>query len=211
MIAYLGNPQIKTDILAQLEAHRAADQLVKGQYWSGGKGCAIACTLHSSNHEEYETRFGIPQTLAHLEDRIFEGLPPAAAMEWPIRFMTAVNVGADLSMVWPLFAVWMLREEVLPHAGNRKDVADAITGVISLYERWTTGAPPTAAEFGDATYAAAYAAGRAAGRAADAADAAVRAADAAFWVRIADKLIELISAASAPHQLENDAKSMPAS
>lgn len=89
MLAYHNDPSIKTALLAQLEGHRLADQIVKGQYWQNGKGCAVGCTIHSGNHAEYETRFGIPQALARLEDMIFEGLPNDLAMVWPGRFTSA--------------------------------------------------------------------------------------------------------------------------
>jgi len=75
MLAYHNNPKIKQDILQQLQIHHDADEIIKGVYWENGKGCAVGCTLHSRNHQEYETRFGIPEVLAHLEDAIFEGLP----------------------------------------------------------------------------------------------------------------------------------------
>ena len=109
--AYHGDPAAKAAIIAQLEAHRAADQLVRGQYWESGKGCAVGCTLHSGNHAEYEPRFGIPVALAHLEDRIFEGLPNARAMLWPVEFMASIPVGADLSRVQWQFLHWLLTEE----------------------------------------------------------------------------------------------------
>src|ERR1700677_5366688 len=105
MIAYHGDPKIKADIIAQLGMHRRADQITKGRYWDGGKGCAVGCTIHSGNHAEYEPRFGIPSLLAGLEDCIFEGLPNDLAMEWPMRFMAAIPVGVDLDLVWPRFAL----------------------------------------------------------------------------------------------------------
>ena len=70
MIAYHGNAEIKAAILDQLRAHAAADEIVKGQYWEDGKGCAVGCAIHSDEHAEYESRFGIPQMLARLEDSI---------------------------------------------------------------------------------------------------------------------------------------------
>lgn len=108
--AYHNDPQIKADILAQLAAHREADQLVKGQYWRDGKGCAVGCTIHSNNHAEYETQFGIPQMLARLEDCIFDGLPNEQAMVWPERFMGAIVPGSDLSRVGWQFLHWLLTE-----------------------------------------------------------------------------------------------------
>ena len=82
MLAYNSDPNVKRAILRQLAAHREADEIVKGQYWENGKGCAVGCTLHSGEHVEYESRFGIPQMLARLEDAIFEGLPNEVSKEW---------------------------------------------------------------------------------------------------------------------------------
>lgn len=95
LIAYHGDPEVKAAILAQLKRHRAADEIVKGQYWCDGKGCAVGCTIYSGHHAEYEPRFGIPQMLACLEDQIFDGLPNHEAQDWPIAFMAAIEPGAD--------------------------------------------------------------------------------------------------------------------
>ena len=177
MLAYHNDPTVKTAIIVQLEAHRAADQLIKGQYWEDGKGCAVGCTVHSSNHKAYERRFGIPEVLARLEDRIFEGLPNDRAMEWPVRFMSAIKPGADLSMVWPKFALWLLTEEVKT---NRPQAAEAIARVADLYRAWVAGKKPAkakwhaAADAANAADAAAYAAYAAAANAAANAAAAAR-------------------------------------
>ena len=104
MLAFHSDPAIKDALLDQLAAHREADELIKGQYWEGGKGCAIGCSIHSGDHMEYERTFGIPVVLARLEDRMFEGLPNRLSRQWPERFSSAIRTGADLSMVWPRFA-----------------------------------------------------------------------------------------------------------
>jgi hypothetical protein len=112
MLAYHSNPTIKADILAQLERHRRADALVQGyEYWEDGKGCAVGCTLHSGNHMEYESRFGIPVMIARLEDCIFEGLPAEQARQWPERLMSAIEPGSDLSRVGWKFLHWLFTDE----------------------------------------------------------------------------------------------------
>ena len=110
-IAFKDTTITKPAILRQLRAHAAADQIVKGRYWQNGKGCAVGCTIHSSKHAEYESRFGIPQMLARLEDCIFEGLPNDKAKAWPVRFMSAVQPGTDLSCVGWKFLHWLLMDE----------------------------------------------------------------------------------------------------
>ena len=222
MIAYHGDPKQKTKILAQLRRHAKADQLVKGQYWEAGKGCAVGCTIYSGNHAEYEPRFGIPRELAHLEDRIFERLDNGDSQKWPIRFMSAIKPGADLSGVWPDFAVWLLTD---PAAGVlRFAKADrtrkSIQAVADLYTqrvwkgdaRWSTArtearaacltllAADAARSAAAAARSAADDAPSAAADAAYAADANAAAAAAAaarkrFWRTASDKLLTLLAAA----------------
>src|SRR3954466_7421798 len=109
MLAFHNTTVTKPEIIAQLEAHAKADTIVKGQYWEDGKGCAIGCALESirvirgyasidhSSHATAESETNIPQVVWRLADRIHEGLPNDTAKEWPLRFMQAVNPGADLS------------------------------------------------------------------------------------------------------------------
>ena len=171
MIAYHNDPAIKAKLLADLQAHADADRLVKGQYWENGKGCAVGCTLYSlgvdgaaSNHAEYETRLGIPQMLARLEDTIFEGLPNADAMQWPMRFSAAIAPGADLSRVGWKWLHWLLTDGL----ARVTDVAAtaAIKQCADVLLPLTRGelADHAAA---DAAHAAAHAAARAARAAAD--------------------------------------------
>lgn len=84
----------KDELIASLEAHRAADRFAQGRYWEEGRGCAVGCSLvdfgvKPSDHGQYEPLFGIPRILARLEDGIFEGLPIDRAKEWPLRFDAA--------------------------------------------------------------------------------------------------------------------------
>jgi hypothetical protein len=135
MIAFHGDKKIKAKYVARVRAHAKADEITKGVYWESGKGCAVGCTIHSGNHAAYETELGIPRILARLEDSIFESLPNARAMKWPMQFLSAVKPGADLSLVWPEFAVWLLTDKkygVLQYAKSREQKA-AIKNVAFLY------------------------------------------------------------------------------
>lgn len=111
LIAYHGRQSEKDAILAQLRAYAAADELANGVYWQRCERCAVARTIHGSSRETYESRFGIPQILACLEDTIFEGLPNALAKKWPIAFVTAIEPGADLSLVGWRFLHWLITDE----------------------------------------------------------------------------------------------------
>ena len=145
MKAFHNNPLTKEKYINRLKDHYKADEIIQGQYWENGKGCAVGCTIHSSNHLAFETELGIPKVLAKLEDEIFEGLPNELAKEFPLQFLSAINVGADLLKVWNYFAIWQLTDAeygVLQFAENKKviqDIADAyaedITTPVTV-ERW---------------------------------------------------------------------------
>jgi hypothetical protein len=111
--AYLNNPTLKDEFLAEIGKHEAADALIKGTYVqmnSDFKGCAIGCALHSLNilqgktgkaaakntnaHVRYEEELGLPTWFAYMEDHIFEHLPDELAKTWPRRLAEAIPVGA---------------------------------------------------------------------------------------------------------------------
>ena len=128
----------------RVRAHREADELIHGTYWEDGKGCAVGCTIHGRNHAAYEAELGIPEVLAWLEDGIFEGLENGRAKAWPEEFLEAVQVGADLSMVWPRFAHWLLVDPehgVIRHTKTDR-TRKAIEDVAALYQRWISGEKP---------------------------------------------------------------------
>jgi hypothetical protein len=113
MLSYHSDAAVKARYLSRVVAHAAADEITKGQYWEGGKGCAVGCTIHGSSHEDYERELGIPQMLAWLEDVIFEGLPNRLAKTWPERFLSSISPGRDLSRVGWQFLHWLLTESGL--------------------------------------------------------------------------------------------------
>jgi hypothetical protein len=173
MKAFHNDPQLKANLLVEIAKHRRADQLIQGTYGKMGegvnplqfKGCAIGCSIHSyallkgikfistMNHSYYESLFGIPRTLAFLEDFFFEELPESSSQLWPERFMESINVGVDLSLVWPKFVVWMLVDE---HDGVIKFVKKnsiqyfSINHVAELYQRVIKGEEVSKEEFSDA-------------------------------------------------------------
>lgn len=198
MRAFNSDPALKATIRRGLAEHREADRLVRGVYYDRrhGRGCGVGCTLATvarqtgavikpSDHSAYATHLGIPTELAWLEDMLFERLSPGRHQAWPERFIGAIQPGADLSMVWPRLAVWLLRVELAPHYAANSAVRDACHGVAALYERIVAGLAVDTDEW----------------RAAEV-EAAARvvvdwAAVAAAYDRIADQLIELLEAAPA--------------
>jgi hypothetical protein len=145
MLAYHNDPKIKANLLAQLAAHRAADEIVRGHgYWTEGRGCAVGCTVHSGNHAEYEPRYGIPQIIAWLEDCIFEGLPIELAKEWPQRFSKAIVPGADLSLVGWKFLHWILTDKAVNPGIDHPIVRDAVRQCADVVAQFAKGIPVAA-------------------------------------------------------------------
>jgi hypothetical protein len=224
LIAFHGKAAVKKKYVARVQAHQKADEIVQGFYWAGGKGCAVGCTIEGNEHARYETELGIPRIIARLEDRIFEGLTNGKAKAFPLKFLSAIKVGADLSLVWPKFAVWLLVDKtngVIKHA-KTDEQRKVITDVANLYRRVIKGETvdvntwiaarraadasayaADASASADAAYASAsaYAADASADASAYAADASADAsADAAYartkhYEKMASKLIALLKAA----------------
>lgn len=148
MKAFHGDPAIKAKYLARVEAHRKADEVVQGQYWEQGRGCAVGCTIHGDDHSKYERELGIPESIAHLEDGIFEGLPPEEARDWPGQFLESIPVGADLDLVVHHFILWMVES---PDIGLGNSALQAgrnrLEAVAGLLRRMINGDRPTDAEW----------------------------------------------------------------
>jgi hypothetical protein len=177
MLAFQNTTVTKPQILEKLKAHAKADDFIKGTYWENGKGCAVGCTIESGDHAEYETRFGIPQMLARLEDRIFEGLPNGKAKKWPLRFMEAIKPGADLSTVGWEFQ-HRLQINNLKFAQEQKfpnDVIKAIQLVIDVLDLMTKGNKVDESAWSAAE--SAWSAARSAARSAESARSAARSAE----------------------------------
>lgn len=133
--AFHGDPAIKAKYIARVMHHQAADNLIRGTGWDGGKGCAVGCTLEAYDHARYPIELGIPEWLARVEDRLFEGMGKSLAMQWPLWFLEAAPVGADLDSIKPAFLIMVLRsarENVKPAFA---DVLAVIDRVIELWQR----------------------------------------------------------------------------
>jgi hypothetical protein len=185
MIAFHNDPAIKAALVAQLEAHYAADEIIKGTYWEDGKGCAVGCCVHSADHGLLETRYGIPKQIAHLMDEIFESLPNEQAKDFPLAVIKAIPVGADLSKVINHFLEWLLIDP--NHGVARFNSAPSIFAVADLHRRIIEGRVVQPKD-----WAAARAAARAAAAAEARAAAAAEARAAAAFVQ-SEKLIELLA------------------
>ena len=208
MLSFHGDKKVKAQHIARLKAHYKADEIIQGTYWENGKGCDTGCSFHSNDHSLWATELGIPEQIGYLRDKIFEGLPAKDAKEFPLQCSLATPVGVDLDHVWRKFMIWLLtdkKEGVIKYA-NTEAIKKCINDVSKLYadslvrdvssDKWAAaGAAAWAARDAARDAWAAGAAGAAwAAEAAEAAGAAWAARD-AYYIRAADKLIELIKAA----------------
>mgnify|MGYP007100081219 CR=1 FL=1 len=181
MKAFHNDVEVQNKYLTRIRNHAKADEFVKGQYWRNGKGCAVGCTVHSSHHAAYETELGIPEWVARLEDRIFEGLPNSRAKLWPVEFLEAVHLGANLDSIKIPMLIFIC--EAAREKTDNKLAHDYIDGVLTelkkdkldliALQKAKLRRPPR-------YYAAAYAADAAADAADAAADAAAHADAAAY-------------------------------
>ncbi len=144
ILAWHGDPKKKAARLKRVRAHVKADQLIQGYgHWKDGKGCAIGCSYHSSDHSLAQSEDGIPIGIAYLVDRLFEQLPVEEARTWPVRFFNAIKPGADLSLVWDKNWEWVLRELQKEFEPINRPILD---GIIGLFTRRAAGDFPTQAQ-----------------------------------------------------------------
>ena len=139
MISFHGKQNIKDEYLALLTAYRDANEKVKELYWSTGR---------ISKCIDYESDLGIPLQISFIENEILKDLPKETAMQWPVKFIEAIPVGVDLSIVWKKFIYWLLvdKKNMGIKFFNKKGF-DAIDRVANLYDRWISGDNPTYQEW----------------------------------------------------------------
>ncbi len=199
MKAFHGDPKVKEKYLARVKAHREADEIVKGQYWDNGKGCAVGCTIHGENHRAYEKELGIPIQIAHLQDWLFEKLRNDEVKDFPVDFLESIPVGADLKPVLNRFLHWLLvdpEDGIVQHAQEvgAERVKEAILSVADLHTRVIQGEEVPNEQWVAARDAARAAADAAAGAAANDAP------RAAAIKRQKEKLLELLAGESVLHE-----------
>ncbi len=192
-----------------MRAHREADRLIRGDYFTGdGRGCAVGCTVADALaaeqgitlmewaangrpddwHAEWARVTGLPEWLAHVDDYLFESLPVELSQGWPVRLLEAVPVGVDLTHAreaWLRELVFDTEHGALASAATALEAA----GLVPEAER-LRGVPPTAdwsaaSDAASAARSAALAASSAASAARDAASAASSAASAASSAALA--------------------------
>lgn len=159
MQTFHNDQAVKDKYLARVEAHIAADNLMRGRGWEDGKGCAIGCTLEAYDHASYPIELGIPEWLARLEDTLFEGMSKEKSRSWPKDFLVSMPLGvpeSDLErrVKGPfLLAVLTSALGTFDHA-QFPEVAAAIKGSMALRMRSDIGSKEFIAAAASAAWAA---------------------------------------------------------
>ena len=206
-LAFHGDPQLASDMLAEIGKHEEADAFLRGEYfkkngagYQGFRGCFIGCATHSyelargadvsasyDSVEDVEAAFNFDPRLTKICERIFEDSSEEYANTFLRRVGEAAKSGAangvNVRLVHWKFLRWMVVDALKAHGtpevrrGCKKSV-----DVLRDLARGVNVTPRRADAAAHAAYAAyaADAAAYAADAAAHAADAAAHAAHAAY-------------------------------
>jgi len=134
MLAFHNDKAVKTKYLDRVNAHIAADNLVKGQYWENGKGCAVGCTIEGNDHSAYERELGIPEWMARLEDTLFEGMTDNKSETWPKVFLDAIEPGMELERVKSPLMLVVLKSALKTQNENKNFDVDEYPDVAKCFK-----------------------------------------------------------------------------
>lgn len=138
MLSFHNDIKVKKKYLERVRRHSKLGNIVQNRRWKDGKGGAVGCTLENYDHSRYPIELGLPEWLARIEDKIFEGLPVDEAKRWPEKFLEAIPVGVDTEIVRHQLAVRRmdrlikLQEELLVKRDRLKSVIKKIIAAINM-------------------------------------------------------------------------------
>jgi hypothetical protein len=140
--AFLGGSNKKEALLYQTRSLQTHGEFVQGVCkHKRDDDDTLGCTIHGDDHDSYCISTGIPTALLHLQDSIFERLLACDAVLFPEQFLDAIKVDADLSLVWPHFAVFLLTDDehgMLQYAYKSSD-QETLSDVAYLYQQTIDG------------------------------------------------------------------------
>ena len=133
--AYHGKHTIKRKFVKRVDDHLQAAEIIHGGYWNGERGCAIGCTIHSSDHAEYESVLGIPRWLAILEDYLFEHMKETDSYGLPGRLLEAIPIGySNWNALYHDFCAFVLREVAVFDRDKYARLAKEVDRVARLHD-----------------------------------------------------------------------------
>jgi hypothetical protein len=161
----------KQKYVSRMKSHIAADELIRGEGWTGKKGCAVGCTLNRYNHKCYQDELGLPEWLARLEDTLFEGMSLEKSKTFPLEFLEAIPVGANLDKTFHKFCIYVLQDCKKNVELKYDYVIEAIDSVIGYHQKSIVGFESESAAWS----------AESAARSAESAESAARSAASAAW------------------------------
>ena len=127
--AFHNSQEEKDTILKQLQQHYDQDEIIKGIYWEDGKGCAVGCLLHSSDHSLFPSKMGWPVWFGKLIDTLFERMNNESAKQFPIKITKAIPPGfSNWDSTYHKICAFMLEDvcKNIDHLTVKKAIADII-------------------------------------------------------------------------------------
>jgi hypothetical protein len=130
------NRKLKQHWIDVMQAHQDADRLIQGEWFDNedGTGCFFGCAMQTGHDalEKAIDEMQLPAWLVYLAEKIFETLPKADALVFPVQLIKAVPTSADISEV--KYAIAVKRLEPLIEDSNGDNVNSAIQQVIDYHK-----------------------------------------------------------------------------
>lgn len=113
MRAFHNNPLLKKEALDELIAHEKIHDMNRGIHWTSHDKITFTAGINHCDfvHKKYEFRFGIPDSIFIIEDKIYEGLPENEAKDWHVSFIESIPLNANLLDVCRKFHITTLSHE----------------------------------------------------------------------------------------------------
>ncbi len=138
--AFHGDQSRKDKYLSRVRDHIKNGQLIRNLAWNSkvkNAGSSTGCIFHCENTACGPIDIGYPEEVVLLHEDIMLGLPDNVDFHhFPIQFLDAAKTGSDLSLVWPKFAVWILREGGPCYIEEEQDY---VVNVRCLFELFLSG------------------------------------------------------------------------
>ena len=137
LVAFHDDPKIKAKYLKRLAAHRKAGSFVTNCWWDSHRkiGCAVGCTIHGTDIALYEEELGIPSSVAWLEAVVHGQKLGERIDTFAEEVLGAIKPGHDLSLVVAHFAYWLLTSPSGPRQKCSSEDIPVLDEVTALYVR----------------------------------------------------------------------------
>ena len=137
--AFHNEKSIKLKYVKRMSDHIKADELIHGEGWKDGKGCAVGCTLNRYDHACYQNELGLPEWLARLEDSLFENMSIEKSKTFPLLMLQAIPIGVNLDKTYHKMQIYILELAKQNVKAEFDYVINAIDGVIDYHLKCASG------------------------------------------------------------------------